>query len=123
VGCGHHTVPRLIERTSQLFDEPIIGIVGGLHYPVTDSRIKVAGIPIQKVFGTGKAPWSSVTIEDVNRNIGVLQKLGLEIVALSPHDSCDASLDAFRKAFPSSFREIKVGKRLIIGGTGNTQLK
>ncbi|MBA4392259.1 MAG: MBL fold metallo-hydrolase [Desulfobacca sp.] len=115
VGCGHQTVPRLIERASQMFDEPIVGIVGGLHYPVTDSRVRVAGIPIQKVYGTGKAPWSSITMEDVNKNIVMLQKLKPEIVALSPHDSCDASLDAFRKAFPSSFREIKVGKKLVIG--------
>ena len=88
--------------------------MGGLHYPVTDSRIRVAGIPIQKIFGTGKPPWSFVTLEDVNRNIVLLQKLNLEIVALSPHDSCDASLDAFRNAFRSSFREIKVGKKLVI---------
>jgi 7,8-dihydropterin-6-yl-methyl-4-(beta-D-ribofuranosyl)aminobenzene 5'-phosphate synthase len=121
VGCGHPTVPRLIDRVSQLFNEPIVGIVGGLHYPVTDSRIRVAGIPIQMVFGTGKAPWSFVTMEDVNRNIVVLQKLKLEIVALSSHDSCDESLDTFRKAVPSSFREIKVGKKLVIGGTGNIQ--
>jgi 7,8-dihydropterin-6-yl-methyl-4-(beta-D-ribofuranosyl)aminobenzene 5'-phosphate synthase len=121
VGCGHQTVPRLTERVSQLFNEPIVGIVGGLHYPVTDSRIRVAGIPIQMLFGTGKAPWSFVTMEDVNKNIVVLQKLKLEIVALSPHDSCDASLDTFRKAFPSSFREIKVGKKLVIGSTGNIQ--
>jgi 7,8-dihydropterin-6-yl-methyl-4-(beta-D-ribofuranosyl)aminobenzene 5'-phosphate synthase len=114
VGCGHQTVPRLIERASQLFDEPIVGLVGGLHYPVTDSRIRVAGIPVQKIFGTGKPPWSSVTLEDVNRNIVLLQKLNLEIVALSPHDSCDASLDAFRNAFPSSFLEIRVGKKLVI---------
>jgi 7,8-dihydropterin-6-yl-methyl-4-(beta-D-ribofuranosyl)aminobenzene 5'-phosphate synthase len=121
VGCGHPTVPRLTERVSQLFDEPIVGIVGGLHYPVTDSRVRIAGIPIQMVFGTGKPPWSFVTMEDVNRNIVALQKLKLEILALSPHDSCDASLAAFRKAFPSSFRDIKVGKKLVIRGTGNPQ--
>jgi 7,8-dihydropterin-6-yl-methyl-4-(beta-D-ribofuranosyl)aminobenzene 5'-phosphate synthase len=114
VGCGHQTVPRLIERVSQLFNEPIVGIVGGLHFPVTDSRIRIAGIPVQMIFGTGKTPWSSITMEDLNKNIVVLQKLKPEIVALSPHDSCDASLDAFRKAFPSSFREIKVGKKLVI---------
>jgi 7,8-dihydropterin-6-yl-methyl-4-(beta-D-ribofuranosyl)aminobenzene 5'-phosphate synthase len=114
VGCGHQTVPRLIERGSQLFNEPIVGIVGGLHYPVTDSRVMIVGIPVQMIYGTGKTPWSFVTMEDVNKNIVDLQKLKPEIVALSPHDSCDASLDAFRKAFPSSFREIKVGKKLII---------
>jgi hypothetical protein len=74
----------------------------------------IVGIPVQMIYGTGKTPWSFVTMEDVNKNIVDLQKLKPEIVALSPHDSCDASLDAFRKAFPSSFREIKVGKKLII---------
>lgn len=121
VGCGHHTVSRLTERVGQLFDEPIVGIVGGLHYPVTDSRIRVAGIPIQMAFATGKPPWSFLTMEDVNRNIAALQRLNLEIVALSPHDSCDASLLAFRKAFPYSFQEVKVGKRLVIGDAGNMQ--
>jgi 7,8-dihydropterin-6-yl-methyl-4-(beta-D-ribofuranosyl)aminobenzene 5'-phosphate synthase len=115
VGCGHQTVPRLLERTGLLFNEPIYGIVGGLHYPVTDSRFRVAGIPLQMIFGTGKPPWSFINMDDVNRNIAILQKIKPEIVALSPHDSCDASLDAFRKAFPSAFRDIKVGKKLVIG--------
>lgn len=115
VGCGHQTVPRLIERVGQLSNEPIIGIVGGLHFPVTDSRIRIAGIPVQMIYGTGKPPWSFITMEEVHKNITILQKLKPEIVALSPHDSCEASLDAFRKAFPSSFREIKVGKKLVIG--------
>jgi 7,8-dihydropterin-6-yl-methyl-4-(beta-D-ribofuranosyl)aminobenzene 5'-phosphate synthase len=116
VGCGHHTVPRLIERVRQLFDEPIIGIVGGLHFPVSDSRINALGIPFQKLFGTGKPPWSFLTVEDVNGTTEVLQRLHPEIVALSPHDSCDVSLDIFREAFPSSFREIKVGRKLLVEG-------
>jgi 7,8-dihydropterin-6-yl-methyl-4-(beta-D-ribofuranosyl)aminobenzene 5'-phosphate synthase len=115
VGCGHQTLPRLIKRGQELFNEPIYGIVGGLHYPVTEGRSKLLGIPIQKIYGTGKPPWSFITMEDVNRNIEVLKKVKPEIVALSPHDSCDVSIDAFRKAFPSAYRDIKVGKNIIIG--------
>lgn len=34
VGCGHHTIPKLIQKAEVLFNEPIYGIIGGLHYPV-----------------------------------------------------------------------------------------
>lgn len=61
VGCGHQTLPRIIERAEALFEEPIYGVVGGLHYPVTDSRAKVMGIGIQKYFGTCRFPWSPIT--------------------------------------------------------------
>ena len=115
VGCGHQTVNRLLERARQMFDEPIVGIVGGLHYPVTDSRVKVLGLPIQQLFGTGKPPWSSITKQEVSDTITLLQKLNPRIVALSAHDSCDESLAAFRSAFPAAFREIRVGKKLEVG--------
>lgn len=31
VGCGHQTIPKLVERLVRSFDEPIYGIVGDLH--------------------------------------------------------------------------------------------
>ena len=115
VGCGHQTVPRLIKRARELFDTPIYGIVGGLHYAVTDSRIKILGTPIQKLYGTGKPPWNFITMEEVDKDIEVLRKIKPGIVALSPHDSCDASINAFRKAFPAAYRDVRVGKNLVIG--------
>lgn len=114
VGCGHQTMPRLIERSGILFDEPIYGIVGGFHFPVTDSRLRIMGIPFQKVYGTGKPPWSFITMEEVNMNIEALRKISPSLVAISAHDSCDASIDAFRKAFPV-YRDIRVGKSVVIG--------
>lgn len=36
VGCGHQTLLKILDRAEALFDEPIYGIIGGLHYPVTD---------------------------------------------------------------------------------------
>ncbi|OGP52024.1 MAG: hypothetical protein A2Y79_12170 [Deltaproteobacteria bacterium RBG_13_43_22] len=115
VGCGHQTVPRLIKRTRELFETPIYGIVGGLHYAVTDSRMKILGIPIQKLYGTGKPPWNFITMEEVNKDIEVFRKIKPGIVSLSAHDSCDASIDAFRKAYPSAYRDVRVGKNLVIG--------
>jgi 7,8-dihydropterin-6-yl-methyl-4-(beta-D-ribofuranosyl)aminobenzene 5'-phosphate synthase len=56
VGCGHHTVPKLIERARALFDEPIYGIFGGLHYPVMGGPREVYGYALHKYSGTGRPP-------------------------------------------------------------------
>jgi 7,8-dihydropterin-6-yl-methyl-4-(beta-D-ribofuranosyl)aminobenzene 5'-phosphate synthase len=114
VGCGHQTLPRIIERAEALFEEPIYGLVGGLHYPVTDSRIKVMGIGLQKYGGTCRFPWKPVTMAVVQENIEFLKERNPGIVAISAHDSCDASIARFREAFPAAFREIKVGQRIVI---------
>jgi len=116
VGCGHQTLSKILERAKTLFDEPVYGIIGGLHYPVTDSRIlTMSGTKLQMYFGTGKVPWKPVTMDEVQNNIGFLKKNNPGVVGLSPHDSCDASLEAFRQAFPGIYKEIKVGEKIVIG--------
>lgn len=114
-GCGHQTLPKLLERVEALFDEPIYGVIGGYHFPVTEGNTKILGIGIQKYIGTGKLPWDPITLKEVQENIAVLQKRNPQLVALSSHDSCEASLNAFRVAFQSAFQEIKVGEWLRIG--------
>jgi len=111
VGCGHQTLPKIIDRTKDLFDEPLYGIIGGLHYPVTSGRGK---IPIHQYVGTGKRPWTPITIKEVQENIDYLKKENPEFVALSGHDSCDVSIEAFRKAFPDAYKDVKVGEKIII---------
>jgi len=114
IGCGHQTLSKLLKRAAALFDEPLYGIVGGLHYPVTDSRSKMMGIKIQKYMGTGKVPWRPVTIDEVQENIALLKKRNPKLVGLSAHDSCDASIAAFRDAFSDDYKEVKVGQKIII---------
>ena len=114
VGCGHQTLPKILERTERLFKEPLYGLIGGLHYPVTGGRDKILGIPVEKYIGTGKVPWKPITMQEVNKNIELLQYKKPQIVALSAHDSCDVSLTAFRNAFPDAYREIRVGKSIFI---------
>lgn len=65
VGCGHQSLPKLLARVERLFNEPIYGLIGGLHYPATDSRATVKGIKVQMYIGTGKKPWEPLTMEDV----------------------------------------------------------
>lgn len=115
VGCGHQGLKKIIERTETLFDEPIYGIIGGLHYPVTDSRTKVAGIKMQKFLGTCRLPWKPYTQEVVKEQIAFLEKRKPAVVAVSAHDSCDTILDDFRAAFPTEYKDIIVGETIIIG--------
>ena len=115
VGCGHHTVPRLLERAEALFDEPIYGLVGGLHYPVMGGPVEVYGYAGHKYAGTGKPPWDHVTVEELQANIQLLKGLNLGLVALSPHDSSDLSMDAFRAAFPDAYVDLRVGEPIIVG--------
>lgn len=112
VGCGHSTIKRIIERAKALFHAPLFGAVGGLHYPVTASRTNMLGLPIQRIFGTGRWPWETINQEDVAADIAYLQRHDLKLVALSPHDSCDWGLAAFRKAFGDAYQDLQVGRAI-----------
>jgi 7,8-dihydropterin-6-yl-methyl-4-(beta-D-ribofuranosyl)aminobenzene 5'-phosphate synthase len=114
VGCGHQTLPRIVERAEALFDRPLFGLVGGLHYPVGGGRDKMLGIEIERYVGTGKPPWRPVTMDEVRKNIDFLKSRNPKVVALSAHDSSDASLAAFRDTFGEAYRELRVGERILI---------
>jgi 7,8-dihydropterin-6-yl-methyl-4-(beta-D-ribofuranosyl)aminobenzene 5'-phosphate synthase len=114
VGCGHPRLQRIVDRAEALFDAPIYGLVGGLHYPVDESREKKLGIEMQAVFGTGKWPWDPINREDVADSIAYLQRRKPGLVSLSPHDSCDWSLEAFRSAFPEAYQPLLVGREIVV---------
>ena len=84
MGCGHPTLERLVKRAEALFDAPVIGVVGGLHY--LDS-----------------------TEEALQPHIEFLQQRNPQLVALSPHDSSGFVLQTFEAAFPDAYRYIVVG--------------
>lgn len=114
VGCGHQTLERLLAQVKKLFDEPLYGIIGGLHLPYGDmqSNIRIFGKPATKYIGTGKLPWNPVTLDDVKRNIALLEAASPQLVALSPHDSSPDTLKLFQMAFKEAYRSIVVGERI-----------
>ncbi len=114
IGCGHPGVDRIIGRVEMLLDAPIYGVVGGLHYPVTASRWMAGPLPFQKIFGTGKWPWKPIGREDVKMGMASIGRRQPKLVALSAHDSCDWSLDAFRREFPNSFQDVAVGREIVV---------
>jgi 7,8-dihydropterin-6-yl-methyl-4-(beta-D-ribofuranosyl)aminobenzene 5'-phosphate synthase len=88
-GCGHMGLNTLLARADAAFDAPVVGVIGGLHY--------------------GKADAAALQSE-----IQLMQALSPMAVALSPHDSGAAALDAFTQAFPAAYRPIRVGASITI---------
>jgi len=113
VGCGHQGLAAVLERTRRLFDAPLVGIVGGLHYPVPHGRAIVGGIDTQRFAAWG--PFGGLGEADVQREIGTLAGLGLQWVSLSPHDSSDETIEAFRKVFGDRYHDLRVGESQVIG--------
>ena len=114
IGCGHQTLPKIVERTEVLFEEPIYGLIGGLHYAARGGPINLTGMYVHEYFGTGKLPWHPITIEEMQENIKLIKQRNPKVVGLSPHDSSETGIAAFRTAFPKEYREIKVGQSITI---------
>ncbi len=112
VGCGHQKAVRILERARDLFDVPIYGVIGGLHYPVEESRMKYN---LQKIFGTGKLPWQKIEKQEVLEAVAELNKTNLRIIGISAHDSCDWTLDKFREVFRDRYVDVMVGREIRVG--------
>ena len=116
VGCGHQTVPKIIERSQQLFgDTPIYGIVGGLHYPVPDGRMNLLGLNLQRIFASGDGPLAMLSHDDLLNDIRLLQSLRPGLVSVGGHDSSDAAIAEFRQAFGTAYRDLLVGAEIVVG--------
>lgn len=90
MGCGHPTVERIVARAQAAFSEPVAGLVGGLHY-------------------------EGMTREQTLPHISFVSGFKPQLVAVSPHDSSAAAIQAFREAFPDVYREVKVGQAISLG--------
>ena len=114
VGCGHQTIERIIERAKILFDEPIYAIIGGLHFPVNGGRIMYGPLNIQHIVGSDNPPWRGLNEGDVQNAIDAIKKEKPCLVSLSPHDSSDRSIEQFKQAFGESYRDLAVGREIVI---------
>jgi metal-dependent hydrolase (beta-lactamase superfamily II) len=91
-GCGHMGLKSLLARAKTVFDVPVVGIVGGLHY-------------------------GDVEIASLQPEIQMIDDLNPIVVALSPHDSGQSVLDGFTQAFPDAYAQLVVGESIIVSGT------
>jgi len=86
-GCGHPGMKKLVERAEKVYEQTVVGIVGGLHYEKMESV-------------------------DVFPQIQFLQTRPIELIALSPHDSSPEALTAFEEAFREAYQSVSVGESI-----------
>lgn len=87
IGCGHPGLERLFIRIESLYDLPVIGVVGGLHY-------------------------EGFSADDVQPHIEFLKTHQIKLIAPSPHDSSIEALVALQSAFPESYLTLQVGESI-----------
>lgn len=114
VGCGHQTLAHLLDRVDTAFDEPLYGIIGGLHYPVPKGRMFRRGIDVQRRFASGSGPLSPLTEEDVRSDIALLARHEIGFVAIGGHDSADDAIGWFRDQFGPASHPLRVGEPLVV---------
>ena len=111
VGCGHPLLSRLVSRAQAVAGKPLYGVVGGLHFPVTGSRVGKGG---QNILGNGKLPWQRIRRSEARDAAALLVELDVKLIALSGHDSCDWSLGVFEKALGDRCRTLRVGEQIVV---------
>ncbi|MFO8192822.1 MAG: MBL fold metallo-hydrolase [Bacillota bacterium] len=114
VGCGHQSVEKILERASSLFDEPIYGLIGGLHFPVKGGRMNIGPLNLQHIVASDNPPWKGLDEKSVDQAIITIKNKGIKVISLSAHDSSDWSLERFQNAFQDSYLPLKVGEKIII---------
>ena len=114
IGCGHPTLPVILERVKKMFDVPIYAVIGGLHLPVNGGRMNLGPFNLQNLVGSNRMPWRSLGEEDVSQALAVLQKEAPAVVALSPHDSSDYAIERFKQVFGLKYRPLEVGRTIRI---------
>lgn len=111
IGCGHQTIQRILERTQTLFDLPVYAVIGGLHLPLKGETFFSK---IQYLVGSDYAPPKGLKEQDVYNAIDSLKKANVQLVAISPHDSTEWSIQQFRNAFGEKYVDVKVGKEITL---------
>ncbi len=112
VGCGHQSVPKILDQVKRVFDEPIYGVVGDLHYPVPNGRLNLMGINLQRVFASGEGPHSPITFEDMQQEMNLLKQAGVQFMALGAHDTSDEVIEYVSEHFTNNYHYVRVGDRI-----------
>ena len=109
IGCGHPDLEKIFKMVEKITSENIYAVVGGLHLPLKNGRIKKAGIDFQRLIGTGEKPWLNLDENYLDNKIDILKKADPEKILLSPHDSSDYALEYLQSRLNSDIEIIKSG--------------
>jgi len=114
VACGHQPLPNLLARYDAAFEPPLYGIIGGLHFPVPEGRIKVGPLDVQRRLASGEGLFSPLDMPEVERQIDMLEQRELGIIGVSPHDSSDEVIARIAQRFGERYRPVKAGAAIDI---------
>ncbi len=95
-GCGHPGLDVLVAMARRMVPGRVHAVVGGLHFPLMASRWQAGGVALQRLLGTGKAPWSPISDADLDRAVALLNDVAIDRLLLSAHDSCDHAVARFK---------------------------
>ena len=108
-GCGHPGVRVIVEMASKVTKLPLYALAGGLHFPITQSRVKLAGLELQMFLGSGKPPWQRITKQELEQTITFMNQAKIQKVLVSGHDSCDESLAAIQAKLKADTDILRAG--------------
>ena len=108
-GCGHPTLPLILDYVQALMTDPVYAVVGGLHLPVTDSPLKKPGLKVQMVFATGKPPWQRISDREVDETVAALNRCGVKHLFLSTHDICPYAAGRLEREFRGTMIRLEAG--------------
>jgi 7,8-dihydropterin-6-yl-methyl-4-(beta-D-ribofuranosyl)aminobenzene 5'-phosphate synthase len=114
VGCGHQTLPKLLARVRESFDEPVYAVVGDLHLPVPNGRLRMFGIDVQRYLASGNGPLSPVGGSDVDEFVNWARKSKVKLI-LGGHDTSDAVLNRVSRDQNIDASIAKVGRPFCFG--------
>ena len=114
VACGHQPIPNLITRYQQAFEAPLYGIIGGLHFPVPEGRIRLGPLDVQRRLASGDGLFDPLRMDEVDRQIALLDSLDLGVIDVSAHDSSDEVIARVRRVFGQRYRDVAVGREILI---------
>ncbi len=112
VGCGHQTLERLLKQVKASFSEPVYAIVGDLHYPVPEGRLKTIGIDAQRRLASGDGIFAPLAMKDVKAFETRLRPI--QNIVLGGHDTSDAVFDLLEEGFDRQFKRAQVGESVTI---------
>lgn len=109
-GCTHPGIQTVLEMAKKLSPVPIHAVVGGMHFPLTQSRLKRPGFQPVMIFGTGKPPWKRITEKDLDQAIDAINQAGPERALLSAHDTCDHALAIMQNKLKAKTEVLQAGE-------------
>ncbi len=113
VGCGHQTMPKLMQYIRENFDAPLIGLIGDVHYPHPEGRLWMYGIDVQRRLASGDGPLMPIGSDQIRTELQALAAQ-LQFIALGSHDTSDEALGLAERTFGPRLQRVVAGEPISV---------